>query len=228
MHDGLPSALLLFSTQGFLPPPRAPWIIIGFSNRQHHPTRRSGSPRAISDPRVFQTRIGARSPLARSLSDCCHTSAHCWAVSLFVTAGCVSVFFKKMAEQAYTTDIHSHTSAQMPISDGHLSANGGVLQGPSPPPAAAAGLPLGRRSRVHRRRKRKRPPPPGGGRGSDHPCSHRACRRRRRRRRPRGRRFLQGSRPGARRRPRPPGECLSEARYRLLRHAPRRRFFWVI
>ena len=38
-------------SQGFLPPP---WI--GPSNRQHHPTRRSGSPRAIPNPRVFQTR----------------------------------------------------------------------------------------------------------------------------------------------------------------------------
>ena len=32
----------------------------------------------------------------------------------------------------------------MPISDGHLSANGGAPRGPSPPPAA--GLPLGGRA----------------------------------------------------------------------------------
>ena len=49
-----------------------------------------------------------------------------------------------MAEQAYTTDTRSHTSSQMPISDGHLSANGGALQGPGPPPAA--GPPLGGRA----------------------------------------------------------------------------------
>ena len=68
-------------------------------------------------------------------------------------------------------DTHPHTSAQMPISDGHPSANGGTPQGPGPPPAA--GLPLGGRACTDAR-KRKRPPPPGGGRGSDHPCSHRA------------------------------------------------------
>ena len=48
-----------------------------------------------------------------------------------------------MAEP-HTTDNHSHEDAHMPISDGHLSANGGALQGPSPPPAA--GLPLGGRA----------------------------------------------------------------------------------
>ena len=48
-----------------------------------------------------------------------------------------------MAEP-HTTDNHSHEDAHMPISDGHLSANGGTRQGPSPPPAA--GLPLGGRA----------------------------------------------------------------------------------
>ena len=40
------------SSKGFLSPPR-----IVFSNRQHHPTRRPGSPRSTSNPRVSQTRI---------------------------------------------------------------------------------------------------------------------------------------------------------------------------
>ena len=45
-----------------------------------------------------------------------------------------------MAEPEHTTDTHPHTSAQIPISDGQPFANGGALQGPGPPPAAAPPL----------------------------------------------------------------------------------------
>ena len=48
-----------------------------------------------------------------------------------------------MAEP-HTTDNLSHLDAPVPISDGPASANGGTRQGPSPPPAA--GLPLGGRA----------------------------------------------------------------------------------
>ena len=51
-----------------------------------------------------------------------------------------------MAEQAYTTDTHPQKRAQMPISDGQPSANGGTHQGPDPPPPPAAGPPLGGRA----------------------------------------------------------------------------------
>ena len=57
------------------------------------------------------------------------------------------------------------------------------------------------------------------------PCSHRACRRRRRRRRSCGRRFPQGSRPGARRRLRPRRVPLCGT---LPLASPHRRFFFVI
>ena len=118
-----------------------------------------------------------------------------------------------MAEP-HTTDNLSHVDAPVPISDGHASANGGTPQGPSPPPAA--GLPLGGRackdasgSALRLREEGAEATTPAltdpsavvadGGAPAEGGS-------------PKGADLALAADPA-------PGECLSEARDRLLRHA---------